>query len=222
MLWVAKFKLKDDKDIYTPLCKKLNVEFFAYPYTHFSKKNSIHLLVGGILTGSEENKKKFTAEVAKDARVESIQRHHDFLLVHAKHPKSREAEASIKIFYNPQFLRVKPVHLRNDGWEYWEIASLQREELNNLVQAAIRHYHGKLFSLKQEKTKSIASLEIAPSLTEKQLEALILAYGSGYYNYPRDLTIPQMARSVKKSYSTFQENLRKAENKLVEHFLQYR
>ena len=102
------------------------------------------------------------------------------------------------------------------------MACLNREKLNGLIQAAIKHYHGSLTSLKQEQIKSVASLEIAPNLTEKQLEAIKIAYKNGYYRYPRKLTIPQLAKSIKKSYSTFQENLRKAENKLIEHFLKYR
>jgi len=99
---------------------------------------------------------------------------------------------------------------------------LSREELNRLVQASIKHYNGKLLSLRQETVKSVASLELVPTFTDKQLEALKIAYKEGYYRYPRKLTIPQLAKSIKRSYSTFQENLRKAENKLIDHFLRYR
>lgn len=222
MLWVAKFKLKDDTDIYTPSCEKFKVEFFAFPYTHYTKHNRINLFVGGILSGKEDNKKRFIEQIQKDKRVQSIQQYHDFILVHAQHPSSRETKFSIKIFYNPQFIKIKPVRLATDGWEYWEIASLDREELNKLVQAATKFYHGKIISLKKENIQSIASLEFAPKFTEKQLEALKTAYKEGYYKYPRKLTIPQLANLTKKSYSTFQENLRKAENKLIEYFLKYR
>jgi len=221
-MWIAKFKLMDDKDIYSPLCKKFKIEFFAVPYTQFTKSKKINLLVGGVISGSEENKKQFVAGLKKDVRVKSIERHHDFILVHAQHSLSREAEAEIKIFYNPQYLRTKPVHVKSDGWEYWEVACLDRNELNKIINAATRYYHGELFSVKEEKLKSVSSLEITPVLTEKQFEAIKLAYKEGYYNYPRKLTIPQLAKSVKRSYSTFQENLRKAENKLIDYFLKYR
>ncbi len=76
--------------------------------------------------------------------------------------------------------------------------------------------------VRKENLKDIASLEFAPSLTEKQFEALKLAYKEGYYNYPRRKTLPQLAGSIKKSYSTFHENLSKAENKLIDYFLKYR
>ena len=136
--------------------------------------------------------------------------------------RAREKQSAIKIFYSPQFIKIKPIHLAIDGWEYWEVASLNREELNKLIQTATRVYHGRLISLKKENIHTIASLEFAPKFTEKQLEALKIAYKEGYYQYPRKLTIPELAKLTKKSYSAFQENLRKAENKLIEYFLKYR
>ncbi len=221
-MWVAKFKLKDDEDIYSHLCKKYKVEFFAVPYTTFIKNKKIHLLVGGVISGSEENIKKFIQGVKKDKRVKTVEQHHDFIFVHAQHPISRETKAEIRIFYNPQYIRAKPIHVASDGWEYWEVACLDRKELNKLLRASTKYYHGELFSIKNEKLKSVTSLELTPSLTKKQLEAILIAFKRGYYNYPRKLTIPELAKTIKKSYSTFQENLRKAENKIVEHFFKYR
>lgn len=221
-MWIARFKLKDDEDIYSSSCEKFNVEFFAVPYTNFIKANKINLLVGGMISGSEENKKKFVKEIKKDKRIKLVEQHHDFILVHAQHPISRETKSEIRIFYNPQYIRVKPVHVSSDGWEYWEVACLNRIELNKLIQAATKHYHGELFSINEEKLRSVTSLELIPHLSEKQLGALMVAYKGGYYNYPRKLTLPKLAKSINRSYSTFQENLRKAENKLLDYLLKCR
>ncbi|MFH1211574.1 MAG: helix-turn-helix domain-containing protein [Candidatus Woesearchaeota archaeon] len=221
-MWVARFKLKDDEDIYSPVCERYKIDLFAYTYTSFIKNNQINIVAGGILSGSEKNKKLFIQEIRKDKRVKSIEKHHDFILVHAQHSLSREAMAELLIFYNPGYIKVKPIHVSSDGWEYWEIGCLNRNELNKVVLAAEKHYHGKLFSMKQEKIRSIASLEVTPGLTLKQFESLKTAFEEGYYSYPRLLTIPQLAKLSKKSYSTFQEHLRKAENKLIEYFLKYR
>ncbi len=221
-MWVAKFKLKDDKDIYSPICKKFKVDFYAHPYTNFVKNKRINLLVGGIISGSEENKNKFFKEIKKNNRVKSAERYHNFIFVHAQHLLSRETEAEIRIFYNPQYIRTKPVHVATDGWEYWEVACLDRKELNRLVQVSTKYYHGKLFSIKDEKLKNITSLEFAPHLTDKQSEAIKIAFKEGYYNYPRKCTLPHLAKLNKKAYSTFQENLRKAENNIIEYFTKYR
>jgi predicted DNA binding protein len=221
-MWIAKFKLKDDEDIYSPLCIKHKIELFAIPLTNFEKNKKINLLLSAIISGKEENKKQFLKELKKDKRVKKVEYHHDFLIIHAQHPISREARAEIKIFYNPQYIQAKPIHLSTDGWEYWEIACLDRNELNKIISAACKHYHGKLFSIKEETLKNITSHELMPSLTPKQFETLQTAFKQGYYNYPRKLTIQQLAKQTKKSYTTFQEHLRKAENKLISYFLKYR
>lgn len=221
-MWIAKFKLKDDKDIYSPICQKYNIEFYAYPYTNFIKHKKINLIVGGVISGLESNKKRFINELRKDKRVRTTERYHDFIIVHAQHPLSREAKAEIGIFYNPQYILIKPVHASSDGWEYWEVGCLDRKELNKLVKIAEEKYHGELFSIVEEKIKSITSLGLMPGLTNKQSEILRIAYKEGYYKYPREITINQIAKSIKKSYSTVQEILRKAESKIIEYFLKYR
>ena len=221
-MWVARFKLRDDEDIYSPLCARWRIDFYAVPYTAYEKAGRIHLLVGGVLAGSEDHKKAFLMELKKSPQVMRIEQHHDFILIHAMHPISRESRAEIKRFYNPQYIKTKPVLVSSDGWEYWELACVERGELNKIVLAARKHYHGALISMKQETLQTVTSLEFSPLLSEKQMEALRTAFKEGYYTYPRSRTIPQLARISKRSYSTFQEHLRKAENKLVDFFLKYR
>lgn len=221
-MWIANFKLRDDHDIYSLLCKKHAINFFASPYTNYVEKKNIHLVLGGILSGNEESKILFLKDLKNDPRIASIEKYKDFVLIHAIHPLSRETEAEIRIFYSPQYVRIKPVRISNDGWEYWEVACVNRDELTKLIRTAKKHYHAKLFSLKREKIKTIANLEFAPELTEKQLETLVLAFKEGYYEYPRKFTLPQLAYNTKKSYSTIQEHVSKAENKIIEFFLKYR
>ena len=216
---MAKFKLKDQKDIYSPLCVKYKVEFFAYPLTSFKKNKKINLIVAGIISGDENSKKKFITDLKKDKRVKKIERSKDFVLVHAVHPLTRETITEITTFYNPQYILIKPVHVSSDGWEYWQVACLDRNELNKLIKAAEKHYNGKLFSIKEEKLSSISTLSIFPSLTDKQKRALELAFKKGYYEYPKKITLLDLAKLSKCSYSTFQEHLKKAEKKVIESFL---
>lgn len=221
-MWVARFRLRDDEDIYSPLCKKYKLDFFAFPYSNFVKNDRLNLLLGGTVSGSEEDREGFLRDLKKDGRVKRVEAYRDFVFIHACHAFSGKAKAEVRIFYNPQYIRVKPVRIASDGWEYWEVACLDRAELNRLVEAATAFYHGEIFSVRSEKLRNVTSLELAPDMSEKQAEAVRLAFKEGYYNYPRKLTIPQLARMVKRSYSTFQENLSKAENKIVGHFMKYR
>ncbi|MEK6926948.1 MAG: helix-turn-helix domain-containing protein [Nanoarchaeota archaeon] len=221
-MWIAKFKLKDNQDIYSPLCEKYKLEIFAVPYTIFEKNKKINVIVGMILSGTDELNKRFLVDLEKDKRVKNIERQHDFVLVHVQHPISFEAKSEIKRFYNPEYIKVKPIKLTSDGWEHWEVACLDRNELNKLIDSAIKLHHGELFSIKEEKLKSISNLELVPRMTESQLNSVKTAFKQGYYEYPRKLTIPLLAKESKKSYSTFQEHLSKAENKIIAFFLKYR
>ncbi|MDH5448411.1 MAG: helix-turn-helix domain-containing protein [Candidatus Bathyarchaeota archaeon] len=52
-------------------------------------------------------------------------------------------------------------------------------------------------------------------LTEKQMEAILVAHRHGYYNLPRDSDVKTIAAKEKVPRTTFQEHLSKAENKLL-------
>ena len=56
---------------------------------------------------------------------------------------------------------------------------------------------------------------LLPKLAPKQEKAIKLAYKYGYYSYPREITLDELAKISKVSKQTFRENLRKAEAKLI-------
>ena len=220
-MWVAKFKLRDDEDIFSPLCIKHNVILYAYPISKFERNNKIHLFAPTILSGKEENKNAFIKDLKKDKRIKSVEREKDFIFIHSIYPISRELRKEIEVYYDPIFIKVSPVIVLNDGWEYLEMACPFREELNRLIQVSIKHYKGKLISMKKEKLKRISSLQFSPGLTEKQLEVMKFAYDNGYYSFPRKNSLIQLSKFFGKSYSGFQENLKRAENKIIDFFFKY-
>jgi len=61
-----------------------------------------------------------------------------------------------------------------------------------------------------------------PELPEKQKGAIELAYEEGYYSYPKKSDLKDLAKIAKVSVPTFQENLRKAEIKLLPFILKRR
>ncbi len=56
---------------------------------------------------------------------------------------------------------------------------------------------------------------VMSSLTLKQRQALVTAFGLGYYNVPRRVSSQTIARLLKMDKSTFAEHLRKAERRIV-------
>ena len=57
--------------------------------------------------------------------------------------------------------------------------------------------------------------QLHPKLSPKQKEAVELAVKEGYYNYPRKIDLEGLAKLSKVKRQTYQENLRRAEKKLV-------
>lgn len=57
--------------------------------------------------------------------------------------------------------------------------------------------------------------DLLDSLTERQVEALQLAYHAGYYDWPRGAAAPDLAASMDITPETFHQHLRAAERKLI-------
>ena len=72
-----------------------------------------------------------------------------------------------------------------------------------------------LKSIKNTKLGEIFFPHIYPKLPPKQKEAIELAVKKGYYEYPRKIDLEKLSRVKKVKRQTFQENLRKAEKKLI-------
>ena len=54
-------------------------------------------------------------------------------------------------------------------------------------------------------------------ITQKQFEALHTALKHNYYSWPRKITLEELAQHADTTRRAFQENLRKAEAKLLPH-----
>ena len=58
-------------------------------------------------------------------------------------------------------------------------------------------------------------------LTGKQMDAILKAHRYGYYASPREVTTESIARSLGVSRSTYEEHLRKAENRIMASLIPY-
>jgi len=68
---------------------------------------------------------------------------------------------------------------------------------------------------------SLTADALFSDLTEKQMDALLTAYSHGYYRLPRKSDIQTIASRKRVPRTTFQEHLKKAENKLVVSLVPY-
>ncbi len=210
-MWTCKLRIFDKEDIYTPLTKKHKVDLFGYPISSYKKGNKIFAISMGILRGEEKNKINFIKDLKKDKRINKLEIRNDFITMVASHPVSKE----LGIFYDPEIIFIKPVVNSCDGFEYWEIASFNREKLTKLSHIASKIYNGKLLYMEESKLEDIYLMHVQPELTEMQKKVIQKAFEQGYYSYPRKTEIKKIAKSLNISFSTCQEHLRRAEIKLL-------
>lgn len=109
-----------------------------------------------------------------------------------------------------------------DGYERYTVVVADRAQLTRLVDALQKQGPTKVERVRDVPADALSiSVPLAgllSGLTARQLEALQLAISEGYYATPRGTSSEAMAASLGISRSTFEEHLRKAELRALQHF----
>ncbi len=122
-------------------------------------------------------------------------------------------------------LEVPPV-VHDRGWEYYRVVAFRHEDLAEMIRRLeMRGFTLEMVS-KAEFRGSIAGTLLATDslfseLTGRKTDALLKAYGHGYYKLPRVADVKEIARRENVPRTTFQEHLKKGENKLIASLVPY-
>jgi predicted DNA binding protein len=117
-------------------------------------------------------------------------------------------------------LVINPVMFAR-GWQYHRIVVLHHDHINKVfskfeeacfVPWMLRKVPFRGFS---ESQMTIATETLFADLTEKQVNAVLTAYAYGYFKRPRDADVQTIADKIGLSRTTFQEHLKKGENKIM-------
>ncbi len=123
-------------------------------------------------------------------------------------------------------LHVPPV-IYDQGWEYYRLIVFKHEDLRKLMQRL--EDRGFVFDVVRKvpfdgfiaSSLTLTADALFSNLTEKQTDALLTAYNYGYYRLPRKTDVQTIANKRRVPRTTFQEHLKKAENKLVMSLVPY-
>ena len=123
-------------------------------------------------------------------------------------------------------LHVFPTILEK-GWEYHRIIAFRHEDLEELLRRLEKW--GWVFKILRKvpfdgfiaSSLTLTADALFSALTEKQIDALLTAYRNGYYRLPRRADVQTIAAKERVPRTTFQEHLKKAENKLVAALVPY-
>lgn len=127
---------------------------------------------------------------------------------------------------NSNLLIVPPV-MNQNGWEYYRLIAFRHKDLESLVQK-LKEKNFTFEILRKvpfegfiASSLSLTAEALFADLTQKQMEALLTAYSYGYYSLPRKADVQTIASKKQVSRTTFQEHLKKGENKLVGSLIPY-
>jgi len=116
---------------------------------------------------------------------------------------------------------LMPPVVYNKGWEHYKIVSFRPEDERKFFDGLKKFDDVEILS----KTRifnagtgggiRVSILSLFSRMTDKQLNALLAAYEHGYYKSPRRITTEKLAKRMILTRPTYEEHLRKAENKII-------
>lgn len=207
-MWKAKLRIKHDC-IFDDRCRKYEAEVSVTSFNPFKKNNNYYTYHFGTVVG--DNAQKWLNDIKKDKRVNHIEIDGSTFFIIEKRA-NRETPGE---FYTPELVYIKPVTVDKNGWETWELASIQKETIMKFAKK-IREYE--LVSIGKTELKDIYFPRLSPNLSPQQKKALHLAMKEGYYEFPKKADLEQLAKLSKVTRGTFREHLRRAEKKILGEF----
>lgn len=134
---------------------------------------------------------------------------------------------SVSVNVNDLHILLVPPSVIEKGWEYNRAiiykhedfeALIQRLEVNGFLVEVMRKvpFDGFISS-----SLTLTADTLLSGLTERQVEALLTAYRYGYYKLPRRTDVQTISMKEHMSRTTYQEHLKKAENKIIEALVPY-
>ena len=107
------------------------------------------------------------------------------------------------------------------GWEHYTVVAFDEADVRALLEDLRADREIELLAKASISETKIPHSMLAPAnqlfetITDRQLAALQLALENGYYTQPRQTSLRELADRTTVARSTFEEHLRKAENKLL-------
>jgi hypothetical protein len=115
----------------------------------------------------------------------------------------------------------QPPTIHRQGWEHYTVIAFDEGDVRDLVRDLEADRHIEVLSKTEIAERQVPHSMLAPvdqlfeDVTDRQLAALRLALECGYYEQPRQTSLRELASMTSVARSTYEEHLRKAENKLL-------
>lgn len=114
-----------------------------------------------------------------------------------------------------------PPTIYHEGWEQYTVTAFEDRDVRELLGELEQDREIEVLSTQSVETRRVphslflTADSLFGDLTPRQLEALRIALDGGYFDQPRGASVAELAEHTTVARSTYEEHLRKAENKLI-------
>jgi predicted DNA binding protein len=210
-MWTARLQIRHD-DWLLEKTVKFNISATGIPLNSYKKDGKQYHTGMVFLRGEQKNKDRCIESLKKDSRIKKMKAmgNQVFVLI--------EGDDHITPYMPKELFFLKPVSFEK-GYEYWEVGSWGKKTITRFYEDIKKIAEVKILTIKKSQP-SIFIQHTVQKLTEKQKNAIESALEFGYYEYPRKISVEELAKKLRVKRTTFQEHLRKAESKVMKILLQ--
>lgn len=207
----TRLKISSDNYYNCELTKKIEIKIFI---------TAIQLPVGfGIhesLTGKEEPLIDYFQKLKESNQIKTVEiTYRSTTTYFAKVEHELEFPSIFETILECGSMTILPIVI-SGGFQYHTIYSPTQTILRKTLDQL-----NKRFSFVKVKTLSTNPKKLNQSLlTQKQSEAIQLAYQHGYYNIPKDIYLKDLVDKIDVKRVAFQERVKRAENKIIKNYLE--
>lgn len=208
-MWVAEFRVWHEGSYALEQTKRFNVKVYIMHLNPHLKHGKLAVNRAIVVTGPDADKYIAVLKNEKRLRIKHVEGNQIFYEIN---PRASYHTAII----SPDLFIVRPISIER-GQELWVIASWSKKKLLDFfekVKCSKIKTEIKLLSMRQENVKLFSAPSLQ-GLTERQQSAFLLALQNGYYGYPRQINLQQLAKLFGTNVSSYRENLRRAEQKAL-------
>ena len=147
-------------------------------------------------------------------------------LIVQKHSYSSMKQNVNAIIEEHNCMEVQPT-VYKDGYEWYRILAFDHSDLTRLFGSLSKWGDAEVVSKERlsegsaRDTTTVSMRSLLGGLTQKQLDALLVALSAGYYDSPRKTRTVDIARLTRAPRTTYETHLRKAEGKVLRALLPY-
>lgn len=214
-MWYLKIKYKHSDCLYTDKSHKFNISIFHYYLGSYVRGNYVYSSAYQHFIGDENNVKNYLKYLKSNKRIVKLELFGNSALILSKNKKEVKTYSAI---YNPMFIYPNPAIVDKEGYEIIEVAFWEKKPLQELIKNLKNDkttIYFEILKFVNKNTEDVYITKLLTKLPKQQKKAIQLAYQFGYYKYPRSINLDKLAEMAKVSKSSFRENLRRAESKII-------